>query len=53
MSVVCKDVVVDKNHYYINNELMLLKQFVLNYVITKKQQKIDKINLKLKKIKKI
>ena len=47
----CKDIVVDKNHYYIPGELVELKNYVLTQLIEEQQQKVNKANSKLKQLK--
>lgn len=47
----CNDVVVDKNHYYIEGELESLKNYVLQYMVREKEQKINKALNKLNRLK--
>lgn len=49
-SLLCKNVVVDKNHYYIDGEIEKIKSYVLEYMIKEKEQKLNKINSKLKNL---
>lgn len=49
--ILCNDVVVDKNHYYIEGELESLKTYVLQYMIREKEQKINKALDKLNQLK--
>jgi hypothetical protein len=50
-NILCSDVVVDKNHYYIDGELEELKKYVMQYKLREKEQKISKVLNKLNQLK--
>lgn len=51
MLKLCKDVVVDKLHYYSNDELKELRKYVDQRVYDEKQAKLNSIKQKIKILK--
>ena len=51
MKKLCKDVVVDKLHYYSNDELKELKKYISDYAYDERQRKLASINHKIKNLK--
>jgi hypothetical protein len=51
MKKLCKDVVVDKLHYYSIDELKELRNFVTDSVYDEKQLKLSLISQKIKNLK--
>jgi ribosomal protein L36 len=51
MNNICRNTVVDKLHYYSDNELESLRKFVLDYAIIRREQKLSIINSKIQRFK--
>lgn len=51
MKKLCKDVVVDKLHYYSNNELQELRSYIRLCKYEERQQKLNLIKKKIKILK--
>ena len=51
MLKLCKDVVVDKLHYYSIDELQQLKEYVIQRAYDEKQAKLNSIKQKIKILK--